>query len=92
AAIEPRAEPVTGEARPALDLAAVRQQFDGDLALYGEILATTLDEVRALRDALAARVDEPGADIVRQIHALKGVCLNLGFARAGVDAARLERA
>ncbi|MCP2937613.1 hypothetical protein NK983_33450, partial [Salmonella enterica subsp. enterica serovar Typhimurium] len=57
AAIEPRAEPVTGEARPALDLAAVRQQFDGDLALYGEILATTLDEVRALRDALAARVD-----------------------------------
>lgn len=92
AAIEPRAEPVTGEARAALDLAAVRQQFDGDLALYGEILATTLDEVRALRDALAARVDEPGADIVRQIHALKGVCLNLGFARAGVDAARLERA
>ncbi|MBV5284772.1 MAG: response regulator [Methyloversatilis discipulorum] len=92
ATVEPVAEPVTDEARPALDLAAVRQQFDGDLALYGEILATTLGEVRALRDALAARVGEPAADIVRQIHALKGVCLNLGFARAGVEAARLERA
>jgi len=92
ATVEPIAEPVTDEARPALDLAAVRQQFDGDLALYGEILATTLGEVRALRDALAARVGEPAADIVRQIHALKGVCLNLGFARAGVEAARLERA
>jgi signal transduction histidine kinase/DNA-binding NarL/FixJ family response regulator len=92
ATVESVAEPVADETWPALDLAAVRQQFDGDLALYGEILATTLDEVRALRDALAARVGEPGADIVRQIHALKGVSLNLGFARAGAEAARLERA
>ena len=92
ATVELIAEPVTDEARPALDLAAVRQQFDGDLALYGEILATTLGEVRALRDALAARVGDPGTDIVRQIHALKGVCLNLGFARAGAEAAQLERA
>lgn len=85
-------EPVVDEARPVLDLVAVHQQFDGDLALYGEILATTLDEVRALRDALAAHVGEPGTDLVRQIHALKGVCLNLGFARAGAEAAQLERA
>jgi HPt (histidine-containing phosphotransfer) domain-containing protein len=42
--------------------------------------------------ALAARVDEPDVVVLRRIHALKGVCLNLGFAHAGAQAVRLERA
>jgi len=86
----PDAAPVTA---PVIDLSAVSDQFDGDLDLYREILLTTLDEVRALRDRLAAGIGTlSDSDLVRQIHALKGVCLNLCFARAGAQAAALERA
>lgn len=78
---------------PVIDLSAVSDQFDGDLDLYREILLTTLDEVRALRDRLAAGIGTlSDSDLVRQVHALKGVCLNLCFARAGAQAAALERA
>ncbi len=86
----PDAAPVTA---PVIDLSAVSDQFDGDLDLYRDILLTTLDEVRALRDRLAAGIGTlSDSDLVRQIHALKGVCLNLCFARAGAQAAALERA
>lgn len=91
----PQAVPPVPDAPPAqvLDLAAVADQFDGDQDLYRDILLTTLDEVRALRDRLLTSMAtvSPG-DLVRQVHALKGVCLNLCFARAGAQAAALERA
>lgn len=94
AAPSPQAEDDASHAlAPVLDLAAVADQFDGDLDLYRDILRTTLDEVRALRDALIAGVPARSeGDLVRQVHALKGVCLNLCFARAGAQAAALERA
>ncbi len=87
--MSPDSAPTDG--KPVLDTSKVHAQFDGDFDLYREILAVTVDEVKAMRESLHDHLGDTDEQLIPRVHALKGVALNLCFARAGMLAVALER-
>jgi signal transduction histidine kinase/CheY-like chemotaxis protein/HPt (histidine-containing phosphotransfer) domain-containing protein len=79
-------------APPLLDVAGIASQFDEDIELYQEVLDASISDFAAMCESLVAALDGPVEALARQIHAIRGACLNLCFARAAGIAAELERA
>ena len=86
------AEPAPEVAPPLLDLAGMTSQFDHDVELYREVLGASIGDFAVMRESLLAALNGPDEALMKEVHAIKGACLNLCFARAAGIAAEIERA